>query len=78
MCWPNVGNRFSNCATPIKGDAALHVDPEDTEELTFALKTLTEQDGLRRKLSEMGMARAAQFSWETAVDQTWDVYKELF
>jgi glycosyltransferase involved in cell wall biosynthesis len=71
-----TGNR--SALPEVTGDAALHVDPEDTEELTFALKTLTEQEGLRRKLSEMGMARAAEFSWEAAVDQTWAVYKELF
>ena len=62
----------------VTADAALHFDPTDEDELTLALQTLTKEDGLRRKLSEMGMVRAAQFSWETAVDQTWEVYKELF
>ena len=62
----------------VTGDAALHFDPTDEDELTFALQTLTKEEGLRRKLSQMGMERAAQFSWETAVDQTWEVYKELF
>ncbi len=62
----------------VTGDAALHFDPTNEDELTFALQTLTKEEGLRRKLAQMGMERAAQFSWETAVDQTWEVYKELF
>lgn len=62
----------------VTGDAAIHVNPEDQEEMIFALKTLTSQEGLRKKLSQMGMERAAQFSWDGAVDQTWEVYKELF
>ena len=61
----------------VTGDAAVHVNPEDQDEMIFGLKTLTEQAGLRRKLSQMGMERAAEFSWEAAVDQTWAVYKEL-
>lgn len=79
MAWGIPVLTSNRSAIPeVTGDAALHVDPEDEEEMAFALKTLTSEEGLRRKLSQMGMERAAQFSWETAVDQTWAVYKDLF
>jgi glycosyltransferase involved in cell wall biosynthesis len=61
----------------VAGDAALLVDPEDSEEITSALRRLTEDDGLRRELTERGLRRAAAFTWEESVRKTWAVYEEL-
>ena len=61
----------------VAGEAAILADPQNQDELTFALRTLTEQEALRRALSEKGVERAAGFSWEKAVEQTWAVYREL-
>jgi glycosyltransferase involved in cell wall biosynthesis len=61
----------------VAGDAAILVDPENDEELLFAMKTLASQDGLRRELVVRGAARAAQYTWQRAVQSTWNVYQEL-
>jgi glycosyltransferase involved in cell wall biosynthesis len=59
------------------GDAALLVDPEDVEAIAAALGQLMVDDGLRERLIERGLDRAAQFSWEKAAEQTWKVYQGL-
>ena len=61
----------------VAGDAAILVDPENGEELLFAMKTLASQDGLRRELVTRGEARASTYTWQRAVEATWNVYKEL-
>lgn len=62
----------------VAGDAAWLVNPEDTEELTGALVDLTRNPDRRAQLSRRGLHRAAQFSWDAAVEETWQVYLELF
>jgi len=59
------------------GDAALLVDPEDVEALAAALEQLMVDEGLREQLVARGLIRAAEFSWEKAAEQTWNVYQGL-
>ncbi len=59
------------------GDAALLVDPTDTDALAAALTRLAEDEPLRRRLCGLGLDRARQFSWEKAAARTWEVYREL-
>jgi glycosyltransferase involved in cell wall biosynthesis len=61
----------------VAGDAALLVDPENTETLRQALLAMTQAHGLRDELSRRGLERARQFTWEKAVVETWKLYKEL-
>ena len=61
----------------VSGDAAMHVNPRQTEELTLALQTLMDQPALRRELTDRGHAHAARFTWDLAVEATWDAYREL-
>ncbi|HZT28732.1 MAG TPA: glycosyltransferase family 1 protein [Bryobacteraceae bacterium] len=61
----------------VAGDAALLVDPEDTDALAGALQNLIRDQDLRADLSRRGRLRAAQFTWEKAVERTWEVYREL-
>jgi glycosyltransferase involved in cell wall biosynthesis len=61
----------------VAGDAALLVNPEDTSALTEALRELTNDQKLRSRLATAGRARAAAFSWEKAVSETWDAYQNL-
>jgi glycosyltransferase involved in cell wall biosynthesis len=61
----------------VAGDAALLVDPTDTASIARALRDLTEGDDLRRQLAQRGIARARLFTWEKAVRETWDIYREL-
>jgi glycosyltransferase involved in cell wall biosynthesis len=61
----------------VAGDAAVLVDPEDTEALGSALRLLVRKEDLRRDLAARGMARARLFTWEKAVRETWEVYREV-
>jgi glycosyltransferase involved in cell wall biosynthesis len=61
----------------VAGDAALLVDPEDTEALACELRRLAHDEDLRQDLTCKGRARAKLFTWEKAVQETWDVYREL-
>ena len=61
----------------VAGDAALLVNPEDTDDMTEALRKLTTEGQLRSKLAAAGRAQAAMFSWEATIEQTWSVYQNL-
>ena len=61
----------------VAGDAALLVNPEDTEELAGALRRLTCEDEFRHQLVRLGTLRARLFTWEKAVRETWDVYRRV-
>lgn len=58
----------------VAGDAALLVNPESTEELAEALRSLTRNEDLRQRLTQRGRERAKLFTWEKAVRETWDAY----
>jgi glycosyltransferase involved in cell wall biosynthesis len=73
---PVIASRRS--AIPeVAGDAALLIDPENIEELSAALLRLAGDSALREDLARRGRDRAAGFSWESAVERTWNVYREL-
>jgi glycosyltransferase involved in cell wall biosynthesis len=61
----------------VAGDAAILVNPESVEELADALRRTTTDECLREDLKQKGLARAAEFTWRKAVEQTWRVYGEL-
>jgi glycosyltransferase involved in cell wall biosynthesis len=59
------------------GDAALIVDPEHEESIAAALLELAANPETRRDLASRGRDRARRFTWQTAADATWNVYREL-
>jgi glycosyltransferase involved in cell wall biosynthesis len=59
----------------VAGDAALLVDPYDTAAIAGALGELSGNESLRLDLAARGKLRAAQFTWERAVRETWEVYQ---
>lgn len=61
----------------VAGNAALLVDPLDTESIVAGLRELTGNEALRTDLSHRGKARAGLFSWKKAVRETWNVYREI-
>lgn len=54
----------------VVGDAGLLVNPYNIEEITFALDQLLRDEGLRARLTEKGLLRAKDFSWEKTASQT--------
>jgi glycosyltransferase involved in cell wall biosynthesis len=61
----------------VAGDAALLVDPIDVAAIREGLKELIDDEALRRQLAHKGLERSSEFAWETAVEETWKVYREL-
>jgi glycosyltransferase involved in cell wall biosynthesis len=61
----------------VAGDAAILVNPENTEEITEQLGRLMQDSHLREELAERGTARAKLYPWERAVAATYAVYQEL-
>ncbi|MBN1495209.1 MAG: glycosyltransferase family 4 protein [Spirochaetes bacterium] len=50
----------------VAGDAAIMVDPNDTNALAAGMETLLNSPTTRKNLSTRGIRRAALFSWETS------------
>ena len=61
----------------VAGDAAMLVDPRDADGLASAIAQVLRDEALRERLRAAGLARAGQFSWETAARRTLDAYASL-
>jgi len=61
----------------VVGDAALLVDPLDTASVADGLRRVCGSQELRESLIRRGLARAACFTWEKAVSETWAVYAKV-
>ena len=58
----------------IAGDAAVTIDPTDTEAMTAAIVAFATDAELRRDRSERGLQRARSFSWQQTARQMLAVY----
>jgi glycosyltransferase involved in cell wall biosynthesis len=69
----------SNCSSipEVVGDAALMFDPYSDDQLTDILRSLPENESLRKDMICKGKRRVREFSWEKTVAQTVDVYRSL-
>jgi glycosyltransferase involved in cell wall biosynthesis len=61
----------------VAGDAALQINPDDTEALAGAIQRLIGDSALSSRLIAAGKERAAKFTWRSAVNKTWSLYREL-
>ncbi len=61
----------------VGGDAALFVNPEETDEITEGIHTLLKDETLRSAKVEKGLAQAAKFSWTQTAQSVLDIYREV-
>ena len=61
----------------IVGDAALLVDPTDTDGLADAMCQVLDNPSLAATLSQRGTRRIVDFSWDNVVEQTLHVYRRV-
>lgn len=61
----------------IAGDAALLVDPLNIDGIAEAMYNLLSDQYLKKRLVEKGLKRAMAFSWEKAVRETLELYREV-
>jgi glycosyltransferase involved in cell wall biosynthesis len=73
---PVVTSRTSSLPE-IAGDAALYVNPYETDDIARAIKTITADAGLRAELSERGRAQAELFSVARYRDRVAALYDQL-
>jgi alpha-1,3-rhamnosyl/mannosyltransferase len=57
--------------------AVCFFDPTQVEDICTALRQVLADPALRADLRERGLARAAQFSWQTTAQQTLALYSRL-
>ncbi|MBO0726461.1 MAG: glycosyltransferase family 4 protein [Blastocatellia bacterium] len=62
----------------VAGDAALLIDPNDEGALANALLEIVNDEGLRSKLREKGIAQAKKFTWRAAAERTLSLYQEAY
>ncbi|MBN1503590.1 MAG: glycosyltransferase family 4 protein [Candidatus Eisenbacteria bacterium] len=65
----------SSSLPEVVGDAALLVDPDNTDELVTAIARVLSDQTLRSDLREKGLRRAARFSWRHTAALTLDAYR---
>lgn len=61
----------------VAGDAALLVDPHDSEAIADAIRRAVTDDTLRASMIEKGHARARTFSWAQSVAAIHKIYMEV-
>jgi glycosyltransferase involved in cell wall biosynthesis len=61
----------------VAGQAALLVDPQDVAGLAAAMIQALADRALHSRLRDAGLARAAQFTWQAAAEQTLAVYRQV-
>jgi glycosyltransferase involved in cell wall biosynthesis len=60
----------------IVGDAAITLDPQDTDAWVAALTEVLGKEDLRAQMRMKGLERAETFSWQETATQTWQVYQD--
>lgn len=60
----------------VTGDAAILINPYNIQEITAAMQTIINDAETRKKLSEQGIKRADQFSWEKTGMATVEILKQ--
>lgn len=59
----------------VAGDAAVLVDPADTQALARALREVLMNPDLRQSLRRKGLERASLFTWAQTARKTWEAYQ---
>jgi len=73
---PVITSNVSACPE-VAGDAALLVNPYSVEEIKEAMERIIEDKNLREELSEKGIERAKQFTWEKSARKHLEVFQKV-
>ncbi len=61
----------------VAGDAALLVDPTETEDIYKAMFQIEQQPALRKQLIEKGKIQRSQFTWQRTANLLWESMTKL-
>lgn len=73
---PVVASKASSLPE-VGGDAAVYIDPHDPRDIADKILQVVEDRRLREKMTESGLARARQFTWQRTAEATLRVYDEV-
>lgn len=60
----------------VGGEAALYVSPTDVNAMASALEILANDGEMWQRLSEAGLARAENFSWDASAEKFWEIIQK--
>jgi len=66
-----------SCMPEIASNAALMINPKDDDELSEAILRLSTDKNLHHQLTQAGLQRQQNFSWDIAGNRTLNVYREV-
>jgi len=75
-CGTPVITSNNSALKDLAGEAAVLVDATDVGDITRAMRSVAEDDAVRKELSMKGLKRAAAFSWDSTARLTMDAYRE--
>ena len=61
----------------VVGDSGLLVNPHDIDDIAIAMKTMISAPDIRAASAQKALARSAEFSWDSCVDQTMGIYRQV-
>jgi glycosyltransferase involved in cell wall biosynthesis/ubiquinone/menaquinone biosynthesis C-methylase UbiE len=76
-CGAPVITSNTSALPEVVGDAAILIDPHNSEELCQMMQRVLCNDELRLRMRQRSLARAQLFSWERTAAETLAVYQEL-
>lgn len=65
------------CLPEVAGEAAIYVNPFDTEEVSKAMTELVVDEQKYQELKKKGIKRAELFSWNHTAEATWNVIADV-
>ncbi|WP_300665544.1 glycosyltransferase family 1 protein [Fluviicola sp.] len=65
------------CLPEVAGDAAIYVNPFDTDEVSKAMIYLASDEQKQAELASKSIERATLFSWDYTAEATWNVISEV-
>ncbi|MGI5841437.1 MAG: glycosyltransferase family 4 protein [Patescibacteria group bacterium] len=66
----------TSCLPEVYGNSVLYFDPANSDELVGQIKSLQNNDKLRRSLIRKGLNQLKKYSWQKTAQQTLKVYKK--
>lgn len=72
-CGVPIISAQTSCLPEIAGDAAIYCDPFSVKDIVQKMDKLANDTELQVALTQHGLARSTQFSWDLAAEQVWEV-----
>jgi alpha-1,3-rhamnosyl/mannosyltransferase len=61
----------------VVGDSGLLVNPHDIDDIAKAMETMITAPDIRAASAQKALVRSAEFSWDSCVDQTVGIYRQV-